>query len=104
MERPSYLNKYLFDWELFDVIIGGKSALDAHTFLGPVSTREEVWEFLDGYGFNRDNQVSKAELFGNFQESLQFIRRYFLRENNPEGLELTVPNTFYTFTMSAKYF
>ncbi len=93
MERPSYLHKYMFDWEIFDVVIGGRSALDTKNFLGPMSTIEEVNQFLKGYGLDPNDHVAKSELFGNFQEAMQFIRRYFLREGNPDGLELKVPNS-----------
>ena len=93
MERPSYLQKYLFDWEILDVVIGGKSALDTKNFLGPMSSIEQVNHFLKGYGLDPANHVNKAELFGNFQEALQFIKRYFLKEGNPDGLDLKLPNS-----------
>lgn len=93
MERPSYLQKYMFDWELLDVVVGGKSALDTKNFLGPMSTIEQVNQFLKGYGLDPNDPVSKSELFGNFQEAMQFIRRYFLKEGNPDGLDFKVPNS-----------
>ena len=93
MERPSYLNKYMFDWEIFDVVIGGRSALDTKNFLGPMSTIEEVNQFLKGYGLDPNDHVAKSELFGNFQEAIQFIRRYFLKEGSPDGLDLKIPNS-----------
>lgn len=93
MERPSYLQKYLFDWEMLDVVVGGKSALDTKNFLGPMSTIEQVNQFLKGYGLDPSDHVTKAELFGNFQEAVQFIKRYFLKEGNPDGLELRMPNS-----------
>jgi uncharacterized protein (TIGR04552 family) len=52
MERPSYLQKYMFDWEMLDVVVGGKSALDTKNFLGPMSTIEQVNQFLKGYGLD----------------------------------------------------
>ena len=93
MERPSYLQKYMFDWEILDVVVGGKSALDTKNFLGPMSSIEQVNQFLKGYGLDPSNHVTKAELFGNFQEALQFIKRYFLKEGNPDGLDLKLPNS-----------
>ena len=92
MERPSYLQKYMFDWEMLDVVVGGKSALDTKNFLGPMSTIDQVNQFLKGYGLEPTDHVTKAELFGNFQEAIQFIKRYFLKEGNPDGLELKLPN------------
>lgn len=93
MERPSYLHKYMFDWDILDVVVGGKSALDTKNFLGPMSSIEQVNQFLKGYGLDPNDHVTKAELFGNFQEALQFIKRYFLKEGNPDGLDLKLPNS-----------
>lgn len=93
MERPSYLQKYMFDWEMLDVVVGGKSALDTKNFLGPMSNIEQVNQFLKGYGLDPNDHVTKAELFGNFQEAIQFIKRYFLKEGNPDGLDLRLPNS-----------
>ena len=93
MERPSYLEKYMFDWEIFDVVVGGKSALDTKNFLGPMSNIDQVNQFLRGYGLDPNNHVAQSELFGNFQEAIQFIKRYFLKEGNPDGLDLKVPNS-----------
>lgn len=98
MERPSYLSKYLFDWESLDVVIGGKSALDSKFFIGPMSNTEMVERFLVGYGLDANDTVARAELFGNFQEALQFIRRYFLIEGTPEGLDIKVPNSVIMIT------
>ncbi len=93
MDRPHYLHKYMFDWEILDVVVGGKSALDTKNFLGPMSTIEQVNQFLVGYGLDPNDHVTKAELFGNFQEALQFIRRFFLKEGSPDGLDLRLPNS-----------
>lgn len=83
----------MFDWEMLDVVVGGKSALDTKNFLGPMSSIEQVNQFLKGYGLDPNDHVTKAELFGNFQEAIQFIKRYFLKEGNPDGLELKLPNS-----------
>jgi uncharacterized protein (TIGR04562 family) len=99
MERPSYLSKYALDWDLIEVVIGGRSALDTKFFMGsPILTKEQVNVFLKGYGLDPSDPVSRAELFGNFQESLQFIRRYFLKEGNSEGIDLKIPNSLYMVT------
>lgn len=104
MNRPNYLRKYMFDWEIFDVVIGGRSAIDTKNFLGPMSSIEEVNEFLKGYGLDPSNSVAKSELFGNFQEALQFIRRYFLKEGNSDGLDLKVPNSLMMITDISQLF
>ena len=58
-----------------------------------MSSIDEVNQFLKGYGLDPNDRVAKSELFGNFQEAMQFIRRYFLKEGNPDGLDLKVPNS-----------
>lgn len=99
MERPSYLSRYLLDWESLDVVVGGRSALDSKFFLGPMLNADMVEGFLTGYGLDANDAVARAELFGNFQEALQFIRRYFLKEGNVEdGLELKIPNSIMMIT------
>lgn len=98
MERPSYLSRYLLDWESMDVVLGGKSALDSKFFLGPILDSETVEGFLNGYGLDANDAVARAELFGNFQEAIQFIRRYFLKEGAEEGLDVKVPNAIMMIT------
>jgi uncharacterized protein (TIGR04562 family) len=96
--RPSYLNEYVFNWETLDVVCSGKSSLDAKNYLTELYDKNQVANFLNGYGFNIQDPVEGAELFGIFQEAVQFIKRYFLIEGNPEGLDLKVPNYLYTIT------
>ena len=75
MDRPDYLANYLFEWELLDVVIGGKSALDTKYFIASLNSSEEVDDFLINYGIDPNQPVSSAELFGNYQEAIQFTKR-----------------------------
>jgi uncharacterized protein (TIGR04562 family) len=103
-QRPSYLGEYTFNWEAFDVVCSGKSSLDAKHYLSELYDKNQVTNFLAGYGFNITDPVENAELFGIFQEALQFIKRYFLIEGNPEGLHLKVPNYLYSITNISELF
>ncbi|MBI2606324.1 MAG: TIGR04552 family protein [Deltaproteobacteria bacterium] len=94
---PEFRKKYEFDWQILDVIIGGKSAIDNASGLF-LKTPEDAVHFLECYGFDLENPIEKAELFGNFQESIQFIRHYFLRPENPEGLDLEIPRKILEIT------
>jgi uncharacterized protein (TIGR04562 family) len=96
MGRPDFLTSYLFDWELFSVIIGGKSALDSHSFLTPMKNREQVLRYLEAYGFDQSDPILKAELFGYYQEAIQFMRRYFLSDQANEDFRLEMPNVLTT--------
>jgi uncharacterized protein (TIGR04562 family) len=96
MDRPDYLNKYTVNWETFDVMVGGKSSLDVDTYLGEFTDKEDADSFLNGYGFDPEDPIQSAEIFGNFQEALQFIKRYFLKEGNEDGLNYVIPSSLYT--------
>lgn len=84
------LKRYDFDWEILDVIIGGRSAIDIGHGLR-VRTPEDAVRFMGCYGYDPEHPIEKAELFGNFQEAMSFIRRFFLAPDNPTGLKLEIP-------------
>lgn len=98
MQKEDFFKNYKFNWETFDIIASGQSSLDAKNYISSFKKKENAQKFLDGYGFDSSDPVQNAELFGNFQEAIQFIKRYFLVEGNPEGLDATVPNIFYSIT------
>ncbi len=102
--RPSYLSEYGFNWETFDVVCSGKSSLDATNYLTELHDKNQVANFLYGYGFDISDPVESAELFGIFQEAVQFIKRYFLKEGNPDGLDLKVPSYLFTITNISELF
>lgn len=104
LERPAYINKYYFDWELLDVILSGVSAMDSDNFINNGLAQETTDRFLQGYGLSTNNPVAMAELFGSFQEALQFMKRYFLKEGNPSGLDLKVPIELYSITDLSELF
>lgn len=103
-ERPSYLAEYGFKWETFAVVCSGRSSLDATNYFTEIESKDEVEKFLYGYGFDVHDPVENAELFGIFQEALQFIKRYFLKEGNPDGLDLRIPNYMYSITNISELF
>lgn len=103
-ERPSYLSDYGFNWETLDVVCSGKSSLDATNYLTELHDKNQVANFLYGYGFDISDPVESAELFGIFQEAVQFIKRYFLKEGNPDGLDLKVPSYLFTITNISELF
>ncbi len=98
MKETNYLSKYFFDWDAMELVLGGRSALDSRLFVGPAFKDGQIKRFLLSYGLNHDDPVTRSELFGNFQEALQFIRRYFLREGSENGLDLKIPNSILMIT------
>ncbi len=104
MERKDFESEFYLNFELLDVILTNKSALDSASFLGQVKNEEDVLNFLHGYGINIDKPIENAELFGNYQEALQFIRKYFLKTGKKEGLDLKIPNELLGITDISKLF
>jgi uncharacterized protein (TIGR04562 family) len=102
--RPDFLQQHLFNWETLDLVCSGKSSLDAKNYLTEMYGAEQVYDFLVGYGFDLKNPVESAELFGIYQEALQFIKRYFLKEGNPDGLEMSVPSFLFMLTDISELF
>lgn len=98
MNRPEYLESYNFNWDTIDIMASGTSSLDSKNYLAHFKTKEEAHNFLLSYGYDLSDPIQSAEMFGNFQEAIQFIKKYFLIEGNPEGLDLQIPHLFYTLT------
>jgi uncharacterized protein (TIGR04562 family) len=86
-----------FRWDVLDIIIGGKSSLDSREGFG-VTTHEDADRFLMSYGFDLQNPIEAAEAIGHFHEALNFIRRYFLQPENPDGLKLDIPRKILELT------
>ena len=82
--------KYDFRWEVLDIIISGRSSIDSINGF-EINAFEEADRFVRSYGFDLDNPIEKAEAIGNFHESLNFIRKYFLQPENPDGLRIDIP-------------
>ncbi len=104
MERKEFESEFYLNFELLDVILTNQSALDSASFLGQVKNQDDVLNFLNGYGIDLDNPIEQAELFGNYQEALQFIRKFFLKTGRKEGLDLKIPNELLGITDISKLF
>jgi uncharacterized protein (TIGR04562 family) len=82
--------KYDFRADVLDVIISGKSTIDTTNGF-QLNSAEEAESFIDGYGYDLQKPVERAEVLGNFHEALNFIRKHFLHSENPDGLRLEIP-------------
>ncbi len=98
MKRPQYLSKYHFDWETMGTFLEGRSTLDSSHFFQNITNHKQARRFLKGYGFDPSDPVLMSELFGNFQESLQFIKKYFLKEGTEIGLDVRIPSSIFTIS------
>ena len=95
------ISKLTFDEEVLDVIVSGHSAIDGLMSFS-MKTPEEASQFLRCYGFELDNPIERAELFGHFQEAFSFIKNNFLHPANPEGLRLDIPRKLQELTDPAQ--
>ena len=89
--------KYEFRWEVLDIIIGGRSAIDTNYGFS-LENMEDVDRFLRAYGYQLEDPIERAEAFGNFHEALAFIRKYFLQPENPNGLKIEIPRKILELT------
>jgi uncharacterized protein (TIGR04562 family) len=89
--------KYDFRWEVLDIIVNGKSSIDVAQGFN-ITSLEEADRFIRSYGFDLENSIEQAEVFGHFHETLNFIRKYFLQPENPDGLRLEIPRRIMELT------
>lgn len=102
--HEAYLKNYFFDWGAFEVLLGDSSALDGTFYSKAFKDKSDVEHFIQGYGFNLSDPIQKAELFGNYQEALEFVRRYFLKEGNSQGYDYIIPPKLLTISDIADLF
>ena len=94
MDLNSYLESLRLGRDILDVMIGGRSSIDTRGGLLATINKEETKKFISAYGYELDNPIDRAELFGIYHESLNFIRKYFLTAENPDGWDLKIPTMF----------
>lgn len=86
-----------FRWDVLDIIIGGKSSIDSREGFS-VASADDADRFLMSYGFDLSNPIESAEALGHFHEAVNFIRRYFLQPENPDGLRIEIPRKILELT------
>ena len=101
-EIPLHLlrRRYSFQWEVISMIVEGKSVLDSEfgLFGFQIQSADDAKRFITNYGYELDDPIERAELLGNFHEALNFIRKNFLKPDNPDGLKLDVPRKILELT------
>jgi uncharacterized protein (TIGR04562 family) len=93
----AYVNQLKLGRDVVELMLHGKSAIDSHQGLPP-RTLESANRFLWFYGYDLENPIETAEVMGNYQEALRFIKKYFLKPENPTGASLEIPKVFYEIT------
>ncbi|MGZ3658282.1 MAG: TIGR04552 family protein [Bdellovibrionota bacterium] len=92
-ELLEYVDSLRLGRDVMNLMLRGRSVIDNHQGL-PIRTLEATDEFLHKYGYNLENPVESAEVLGNYQEALRFIRKYFLKPENADGAALEIPRAF----------
>ena len=87
-----YFTKWNIGESVLDVLIGGHSFLDSKDgFRGNFRNNDSAERFLLAYGYDIVDPIELAELQGNLQEAVRFIRRYFLKPESVDGLGIELP-------------
>jgi uncharacterized protein (TIGR04562 family) len=77
---------------VLDVLIGGTSFLDSKEgFQNSFTDADSIENFILAYGYDPQDPIEHAELQGNLQEAIRFIKRYFLKPENTSGLSVEMP-------------
>ncbi len=96
-QQDLFNRRYELRWDEFETIIRGKSAIDInHGF--HLKNLADVDRFIKSYGYQLDHPIESAEAFGNFHEALNFIRKYFLQPENPDGIKAEIPRKILELT------
>ncbi|MCM2322156.1 MAG: TIGR04552 family protein [Oligoflexia bacterium] len=85
-----FRGKYELNWDVLDVIVAGRSAIDSPTGF-QLRSGDEARRFIESYGYDLENPIERAELHGIFHEALNFVRKNFLHPENQDGLRLEIP-------------
>jgi uncharacterized protein (TIGR04562 family) len=84
------LDRFQMNWQSLRVVLEGQSAIDVSDWL-QINSLEEAEKLLASYGFFYQNPIHQAETYGHYQEAISFIRRFFLKPENEEGVEEEIP-------------
>lgn len=83
------VDKYSFDWELLEVIIGGKSSIDLTKI--PIKTFQDADIFIKTYGYDLSKEHVKVEAKAIFDEAISFIENMLIPNPETKEINLTIP-------------
>jgi uncharacterized protein (TIGR04562 family) len=84
------IDKYSFDWELLEVIIGGKSSIDLTKI--PIKTFEDADIFIKTYGYDLSKEHIRVEAKNIFDEAKSFIENMLIPEPDTKEINLFIPD------------
>lgn len=82
-------DKYSFDWDMMDVIIGGRSSIDLSRLT--LHTFEEADAFLSLYGYDLRKDSIKKEVKDIFREAINFIENFLIPDPVTKEVNLYLP-------------
>lgn len=88
-ETLNISNKYNFDWDLIDVIIGGKSPIDLSKL--NISSISDAKNFLKVYGYDMSNKYILNEIQKIFNEAISFIENILIPDPFTKEINLEIP-------------
>ena len=83
MEPSSVAKKWSFNWDMFDVIVGGRSAIDLGRM--PIQSLEDAHAFMVNYGF--DPEKDAREIQSVMVEGICFIQKYLMPQEWERGIQ-----------------
>jgi uncharacterized protein (TIGR04562 family) len=78
-----------FNWDIIDVVIGGKSAIDLSKL--SIKTNEDAEQFLNIYGYDLNQQYIIDEVNQIFTEAIEFIEKILLPDPVTRQVIIKIP-------------
>ena len=84
MDGESYrLEKWRLNWDLVDVLIGGKSPIDMASL--DIKDRNDAVKFLHSYGYSSESDVDRKLIHAGIVEALSFIQTVLMPKEWAKG-------------------
>jgi uncharacterized protein (TIGR04562 family) len=88
-ETRDIAEKYSFDWDLVDVIIGGKSSIDLSKL--NLNTMADAENFLKIYGYDLNKEYIPDEIQKIISEAISFIENILIPDPFTKEVNLEIP-------------
>jgi uncharacterized protein (TIGR04562 family) len=88
-EHLDFGDKYVFDWDLVDVIIGGKSSIDLSKL--NINSLAAADNFLNVYGYDLNKEYISQELRNILNEAISFIEDVLIPDPFTKEVNLEIP-------------
>ncbi len=91
MEETRHIfDKYSFDWDMMDVIMGGKSSIDLSRLT--IKSHAEAEIFFEIYGYDLKKEDIKKEVEDIFKEAISFLENVLIPDPLTKEVNLFIPD------------